>query len=113
MSPLRRIFPLLAVCLLSLPTAVRAADAIKGTDGSFDSGGKRIAVEWFRPAGDGPFPCVLVIHGADGLQLDFITKFYRDYARHLARHGYAALFVHYMDGSTGKKVVDFKEITTN
>jgi dienelactone hydrolase len=44
--------------------------------------------ELFAPAGDGPFPAVVVLHGCDG-----VGRHYRVWARRLVAWGYVALLV--------------------
>lgn len=44
--------------------------------------------ELYRPAGAGPFPAVVVLHGCDG-----VTQHYRVWAQRLASWGYIALLV--------------------
>jgi dienelactone hydrolase len=48
----------------------------------------RAMAELYRPDGAGPFPAIVVLHGCDGIALQ-----YRDWARRLAAWGYVALLV--------------------
>jgi dipeptidyl aminopeptidase/acylaminoacyl peptidase len=52
---------------------------------------------------DGLHPAIILLHGADGL--DLRREPYERYARFLARRGYAVFLVHYFDGS-GVTVAD-------
>lgn len=61
---------------------------IKTRDISFDSRGSTLAGYLAQPEGGGPFPGLVVIHEAYGLNDNI-----RDVARRLAREGYAALAV--------------------
>ena len=78
----------------------------------FESGDKTITIEKFEPNTPGKHPCVVVVHGADGLTA-LGGAYYRTIARRLARHGYVALFPHYFDrtgatsGDRSKYVTDF------
>lgn len=48
----------------------------------------------FRPAGSGPFPAVVALHGCSGLftRAGKIAAIYTDWAKHLVRSGYLLLF---------------------
>ncbi|MGI5177225.1 alpha/beta hydrolase family protein [Dactylosporangium sp. CA-152071] len=61
---------------------------------SFTSGGERLAGVLHQPAGDGPHPVVVLLHGFPGNERNF------DLAQALRRAGYAALVFHYR-GSWG------------
>lgn len=76
---------------------------------SFQSGGKTIPLERFDPKGTGKHPAVILLHGADGLQVPLWNALYRGYARQLADHGYIVFFPHYMD-RTGTKWASGREI---
>lgn len=62
--------------------------AITTRDVTFPFGGQSRAAYFARPAGDGPFPGVVVIHEIVGLNENI-----RDVTRRLARAGYVALAV--------------------
>ena len=89
----------LLMALTMLP--VVHAGAIKESQDSFPIGRQRISVERFEPAAPGSYPCVIVVHGADGPLVCLIH--YRDFARELAAHDYVALLIHYFD-RTGTRV---------
>lgn len=78
----------------ALPSlALAVASCAAGAPPTFDAttvGGPRSgrAGEFFRPAGPGPFPAVVVLHGCDG-----VGPHYRNWARRLRAWGYAALVV--------------------
>jgi predicted dienelactone hydrolase len=54
-------------------------------------GGRKVPIKAHLPAGEGPFPVVIVSHGAGG---DWDSHFAQ--ARHLASHGYAVLCVEHV-----------------
>ncbi len=83
-----------------------------GNAASYESHGKTIGVEVFRPIGDARRPAVLLLHGADCLQAPLINAGYRLGARRLAQHGYVVLLIHYMD-RTGTKRTDTEDMTRN
>ena len=64
----------------------------KSTD-SFLSDGKAIRVDRFIPAGDGPYPVVIAVHGSTGMSGSFADG----PARMLAAQGYVVLLLHYFD----------------
>jgi carboxymethylenebutenolidase len=102
------------VALLALAAAVGAADAkaeakADATD-SFQSGGKKVAVERFEPKGKGKHPALVMVHGSDGMTRH--GKAYRQAARDLARRGYIVFLVHYFN-RTGTKTADKATISKN
>jgi dienelactone hydrolase len=56
--------------------------------------GKPVKAEYLRPAGAGPFPAVVALHGCGGLGREpgQISERYADWARLLLGRGYAVLF---------------------
>ncbi|MBI3998110.1 MAG: dienelactone hydrolase family protein [Armatimonadetes bacterium] len=56
----------LFVALLSVPTASLAQPAPQWVDVE-GAGGAKLRAAVFRPGGDGPFPIVMLLHGASGL----------------------------------------------
>jgi carboxymethylenebutenolidase len=86
------------------------AGDIRESSAKFDSGGKTVAVDCFLPTEKGNHPAVLLLHGADGLQLQLLN--YRRYSRVLARQGYATFLVHYFD-RTDTRFADLKTILKN
>jgi len=62
---------------------------------SFESGGKRIAVEMFHPGEPKRAPALLVVHGAGGMHHG--NSYVRQLATAFAGNGYATLLVHYFD----------------
>jgi len=85
------------------PPGYRENDStIRTSTDSFDSGGKRVAIECFQPKTGGPHPAVLVVHGADGFKVEPIKKVYRGLAQEAARRGYSAYLVHYYDRADSK-----------
>jgi hypothetical protein len=66
----------------------------------FDLPNRRIPLEQFVPAGRGLHPEVLVLRGADGMKVRGDP--YRNLARDLAHHEYAAFVVHYLGDSAAR-----------
>jgi dienelactone hydrolase len=62
---------------------------------TFLSGGQKIEVEMFRPAGAERSPALLVLHGARGIE--FGNGYVRQLAGLLATNGFATFLVHYFD----------------
>src|SRR5690349_679107 len=56
---------------------------------TIESGGERLLGVLHRPAGEGPHPIVVLLHGFPGNERNF------DLAQALRRAGYAALVFHY------------------
>lgn len=97
--------PWLFVCLVLLGcSGRRAVPDAGGLDPvivSYPSGKETVRGVLHRPAGDGPFPAVVVIHGDFGLT-DAITE----HARRLAKQGYVTLAVDLYRGDTPKDLMD-------
>jgi carboxymethylenebutenolidase len=74
---------------------------------SFRSGGREIAVEWFGAGGRRP--CILMLHGAEGLQSG---GRYREGARLIAQAGRHVALVHYLD-RTGERRVNYATLMQN
>ncbi|MDB5559736.1 MAG: dienelactone hydrolase [Enterovirga sp.] len=75
------------------------------TMSSFESGGRRIATEWFpagAPAGESARPALLLLHGADGLAYN--GDRYRLAAGLVAASGYHVALVHYLDRTSDRRV---------
>jgi dienelactone hydrolase len=85
-----RIF--LALLMIAMaPLVARAATAERI---ELDVGGTKVKAALYRPAGDGPFPAVVAMHGCGGL-VDRAGKDRADYihwADHLVGAGFAVLF---------------------
>ncbi|MGV3660028.1 MAG: dienelactone hydrolase family protein [Prosthecobacter sp.] len=62
---------------------------------SYESGGQRIKVETFFPAGEGRHPAVLVLYGSGGALVGKSEM--TDFAKRLAANGMAAYVVHYFN----------------
>lgn len=62
---------------------------------SYESGGQRIKVETFFPAGGGRHPAVLVLYGSGGALVGKSEM--TDFAKRLAANGMAAYVVHYFN----------------
>lgn len=77
--------------------------AITTRDVSFSFGGKPRAAYLAQPAGDGPFPGLVVIHEIFGINDNI-----RDVARRLARAGYAALAVDLYSGNGNRRLCMYR-----
>lgn len=84
-----------ASLLLSLSPARSAGLPVKLSRESFQSGGRRISVETFAPAGTQRYPAVIVLHTSAGTLLG--KRDLERFARALAEQGKVALFVRYFD----------------
>ena len=73
---------------------------------NFDSGGRTIAVEHFKPPSLSPQPAVLLLHGADGLKAG---RHYHLAAQVVAGAGYHAFLLHYLD-RTGERRASYSHI---
>lgn len=96
---LRRIVPALAVSaqFASAPAGVAsAAEPIHVTFRSADADRTRLDGYLFRPAGKGPFPAVIALHGCNGLlrgpSPGALSDRDRDWAERLVDDGYVVLF---------------------
>ncbi len=87
----------LASTVSALDTATRARPPGSSKD-YFQSGSKRIRVEFFTPATVGRHPAVLVLHGAGGI--DAANRYVRHFAEAVATQDLGTLLVHYF-GRTG------------
>jgi carboxymethylenebutenolidase len=81
---------------------------------SYESGGKRISMDAFVPAGGGAHPAVIVLHGSGGMW----NPIYTQYAEQFSRVGYAVYVPHYFertethwadDAAIEKHFVEWKE----
>ncbi len=69
-------------------STTQSAGDIVAQDAQFAGNGATLLGYWAKPAGQGPYPIVLVCHENRGL-----TDHFKDVTRRLARAGYAALAV--------------------
>jgi dienelactone hydrolase len=90
---------LVALALWALPAraepTIQAAEKVKESAATFDSGGRPIQARWFELAAAGKRPVIVLLHGADGPKAG--EALYRYAARRLAARGYRVLLVHYFD----------------
>lgn len=100
----RHFAALIIAATLAQPLSARVFSGSIGVSvESFPAEGERIVVERFNPGIPGPRPAVIVLHGADAF-----TEYgeaYRTAGRDLAKAGYVAFLIHYMDeqGITDKR----------
>jgi dienelactone hydrolase len=87
---LLRLVPLALLCV-ALQALPSAAFPCRST--TYVSGGQPVNAYLCLPPGSTPRPGVLLLHGADGPVRH--GEAYRHFARSLAEHGYAALFIDY------------------
>jgi len=81
-------------------STVEPGGEIEARDVQFEGNGTTLMGYWAKPAGDGPYPIVLVCHENRGL-----TDHIKDVTRRLAQAGYAALAVDLLSrqgGTSGK-----------
>jgi carboxymethylenebutenolidase len=85
------------VFLLSMESISSAQNpaAVHESNVSFESGGKKIAVEIYSPVPGPNGAGVLVLHGAGGMFMD--GPGIRRFARALAQNGFESFVVHYFD----------------
>jgi dienelactone hydrolase len=81
---------------------------VAATDTAYASGGARVAVERFAPAGRGRHPAVLVLHPSDGVAGSG-GDYVRRWAEAFAEHGYVAYVVHYFDRTGDTRTDDARE----
>ena len=83
--------------LLSMESISSAQNpgAVRESKTSFESGGKKIALEIYSPEAGANGAGVLVLHGAGGMFMD--GPAIRRFARALAQNGFESFVVHYFD----------------
>jgi dienelactone hydrolase len=81
------LFPIAGALVLATPAA-GAEERV-----TISGGGVSLRAALFRPAGHGPFPAVVALHGCDGLtnRAGKLDPRYQDWGEHLARAGFAVL----------------------
>jgi carboxymethylenebutenolidase len=89
-------FPNLALTLVLLTADSEPPAQVVETKTTLTSHRKKVAVERFEPGAPGPYPAVIVLHGAGGPG-DDPQSMLRERARELARDGYVALIPHFFD----------------
>jgi poly(3-hydroxybutyrate) depolymerase len=82
--------PLFAACVIAMGVLLSAGSPPPLSIGPATIGGpgSNAPVELYRPAGPGPFPAMVILHGCDG-----IGRHYREWARRLSDWGYLTLLV--------------------
>jgi carboxymethylenebutenolidase len=94
-------------CAVQLHATAVAPVPFRLKVGHFESEGRRIRVDEYRPEGDGQHPAVIVVHGSSGVHRVFSDTATR-YAEALAEQGLLAFVVHYFD-STGNIMAGMSE----
>lgn len=89
----------LLLCLVAFfcPRESSAANAVSvpSTRLSFESGGKRVQVDFYETENEGPHPKVLLLYGAGGLVFDGSRM--REAAQRLVRAGNSVYLLHYFN----------------
>ena len=93
---------------LTFMTGICLAGAVEEGRTSYLSGGRKIKVETYLPAGSARHPAVIVLYGSGGALLG--KKEMVTYARQLAEQGMAVFLVHYFNRTRSIVAVD-KTIT--
>jgi dienelactone hydrolase len=88
----------LTVLAANQPARAAAPPPRRQARTTFLSAGKPVTVERFEPAGQGPCPALLLLHGLDGP-----GPVYRFLARRLAGGGFVVFLVHYFDRTQTRK----------
>lgn len=80
------------ICVTAAGCALAGAD-IRAETVSFPGDGVTLQAEIFRPAGAGPFPAVVALHGCDGLRArdGGLSPRHEDWAERLAQQGFLVL----------------------
>lgn len=90
---------LLTFLLATVPLAGRAAYEVEWVEfpalNDFNGEPVQLTALQFRPAGAGPFPALVLMHGCSGMYTPsgYITASYRHWAELLSENGYVALLV--------------------
>jgi carboxymethylenebutenolidase len=87
------------------PTEAPTAGTVEGQDIQFTGGDATLNGYLAKPAGDGPFPVVLVCHENRGL-----TEHIKDVTRRLAQAGYVALAVDLLSRQGGSSSLDASDV---
>lgn len=77
------------------PTSDAPQLQVKQTKTRIPSGSDRVAIDLFEPAGPGPFPAIVVLHGTHGPRRG--ENYYLAMSEDLARHGFVSLFLRFYD----------------
>src|SRR5437660_11590096 len=89
------------VATLLLLTPAQTPAGIREEALTYRAGKETVKAVRYAPAGKGPFPAVVVLHGDFGL-----TAWVKQQARRLAEKGYLALAVDRYDGELPKTIED-------
>lgn len=72
----------------------------------FNSEGKVVTMEVFRPVKKDPSPMLIMLHGAEGLNEN--GSKYREAAKYLASRGFVTSLIHYMDSTEQNDVMSLQ-----
>jgi carboxymethylenebutenolidase len=97
MRTLSRTLALLGILVFVSSARADGPAEPRHVEGTFPSGGKKVAIERYEPAADGKHPAILVLHAIDGLSKPADGDTYRGAARRYAAKGYVVLMVSYFD----------------
>jgi carboxymethylenebutenolidase len=89
--------PVFAALILTTYTTTFGKNPMRVVESrsSFESGGRKIAIEVYTPASTEKFAGILVLHGAGGMFMD--GPAIRRFARALAENGFEAFVAHYFE----------------
>lgn len=97
-----------AVALTLALAAGSPAHAAGWTQGEFQSGGKPVEEDHCIPTGAGPFPAVVMLHGAG--PRDMANHDFGDFCSKLADHGYYTEFIEYYSQTTPASAGDVRSM---
>src|SRR6201990_243211 len=82
-----------ALLLCAALTAAKAEPSASPSEVNIPDGSAVLHAQLYKPAGDGPFPTVIALHGCGGLagHSEPVQSRYRDWAEQLVKDGQAVL----------------------